>query len=116
MIAAKSCTVWLAAAMLCLCATSGARADAIDDNWCSKDGRTMIIRGDRITLPGGSEIKGSYSRHSYAYQVPENHDRAGSVVTMVLVDENTIHLTPGGSSSVPLKSAVETWKRCAFTT
>jgi len=76
----------------------------------------MVIRGDRITLPGGAEITGNYSRHAYAYTVPENHDRAGSVDTMVLVDENTIRLTPGGSTSVPLKSAVEIWKRCALTT
>ena len=76
----------------------------------------MIIRGARITLPGGTEIAGNYSRHSYSYTVPENHADAGSVVTMILVNDNTIHLTPGGSTSVPLKSAVETWNRCALTT
>ena len=106
----------LLTASLCLCVPSGAFADAIDGNWCFKDGRSMIIRGARITLPGGEEIAGNYSRHSYSYTVPDNHDRAGSVVTMVLVNDNTIHLTPGGSSSVPLKSAVEIWNRCAFTT
>ena len=106
----------LIAAALCLGFPSPGFADAIDGNWCFKDGRSMIIRGARITLPGGAEIDGNYARHSYSYTVPENHDRAGSVVTMVLVNDNTIHLTPGGGSSVPLKSAVEVWNRCALTT
>jgi len=112
----RYCWIALAAAVLCVCGSAATLADAIDGNWCSKDGRSMVIRGDRITLPGGNEITGSYSRHSYAYTVPDTHDRAGSVDTMVLVDENTIHLTPGGSTSVPLKSSVEIWTRCALTT
>ena len=100
---------------LCLSAAPDALADAIDGNWCFKDGRSMSIRGARIRLPGGAEIAGTYRRHSYAYTVPDGQPDAGSVVSMILVDDKTIHLTPGGSSSVPLKSAVQIWKRCEFT-
>ena len=49
---------------------SGARADAIDGNWCAADGRTFSIEGPKILTPGGTATTGDYTRHSFAYVVP----------------------------------------------
>lgn len=61
-----------AVAMIWLVGSSGARADAIDGNWCAEDGRTLTINGPRITTPAGSTITGDYSRHGFVYVIPAN--------------------------------------------
>ena len=55
--------VLVAAAMLLQ--TGVGRADAIDGDWCSTDGQRMSIVGEKITTPGGTQIRGNYSRHAF---------------------------------------------------
>lgn len=90
-------------------------ADAIDGTWCFTDGRTLSIAGSAITIPGGRRIEGNYRRHSFSYQVPQGEEHAGGVVSMVLIDDDTIHLTPSASSNTTLGSSVQVWKRCEMT-
>ena len=52
------------AAAACLVGAGGARADAIDGNWCGPDGRTLTIEGPRITTPGGTAMRGDHDRHA----------------------------------------------------
>lgn len=89
-----------------------ARADAIDGRWCFSDGRGMTISGPAIVTPAGTRTAGDYSRHGFRYKVPEAEPRAGAVVSMVLVNEETVHLwngeRPAGSASGP----DEVWRRC----
>jgi len=86
-----------------------ARADAIDGNWCSPDGRqSMTIDGPRILTPGGARITGLYDRHAFAYQVPAPEPDAGAPVSMTLVNDNTLFLTVGNGPQ-------QTWKRCSRT-
>lgn len=92
-----------------------ARADAIDGTWCFKDGAIMSIQGTNITIPGGRHLRGNYSRHSYSYRIPEGEEHAGGVVSMDLINDDTIHLTPPASTSVTLSSSMQVWRRCEVT-
>ena len=82
-------------AAACLVSAGGARADAIDGNWCGPEGRTLTIEGPRITTPGGTATRGDYDRHGFAYVVPPGEAGAGARVTMRLLDEDTVRLTAG---------------------
>ncbi len=71
-----------------------------DPLWCDGDGRNMQINGPRIVTPTGAEILGRYSRHAFTYEVAQAD--AGATVSMVLVNESTIHLRrSGGASPTP---------------
>jgi hypothetical protein len=101
--------------LLMICVTLGmvallaepARADAIDGEWCSKDGRYMHIQGPNIQTPGGTKMQGVYNRHFFDYVIPEGEADAGTPVAMAQLDEYTIHVTVG---SAP---APEVWTRCS---
>jgi hypothetical protein len=87
----------------------GARADAIDGNWCARDGRVMSIDGPAIVTPGGREITGNYSRHAFSYVVPPGERGAGATILMILLNEETVRLAPGRGGSD------EIWHRCDVT-
>ncbi len=89
-----------------------ARADAIDGNWCSADGKRMEIEGPAITTPAGTQWHGNYSRHYFTYEVPASDPGAGETVYMALLNENTVHLTTAADAQAAQKSPVETWHRC----
>jgi hypothetical protein len=101
------------AALLAVSATFAAgpaRADSIDGNWCNIAGnKQMSIAGNRIVTPGGHQADGRYSRHAFAYTVPDSEPAAGSPVSMILVNENTIRATVGDAAEA------ETWHRCEQT-
>jgi hypothetical protein len=83
-----------------------ARADAIDGHWCAPDGRVMTIEGPAILTPGGNRITGDYSRHAFSYVVPAGESAAGTTIAMVLLNEETVELDPGGGADH------EIWHRC----
>ncbi|MBM3531897.1 MAG: hypothetical protein FJX60_02525 [Alphaproteobacteria bacterium] len=100
-----------------LCATFGAivlvalvaaeaRADAIDGQWCTIDGKRIDINGPRIRTPGGTQMLGDYDRHGFRYVVPAAEAGAGGTVVMRLINDNVMQLTPPGSS------AAQVWNRC----
>lgn len=95
-------------------AAGPAYADAIDGTWCNHDGRNMQISGPRIVTPSGAEILGRYSRHAFAYEVAQAD--AGATVSMVLVNESTIHLRRDGGASPTPPEAFEVWRRCEVIT
>src|SRR3954447_23853181 len=91
-------------------AAAPALADTIDGNWCNEAGnKHMQIEGRRIVTPGGTAMDGRYARHSFAYVVPEAEPQAGSEVSMLLVNENTIRATVGDAATP------EVWHRCEQT-
>ncbi len=96
-----------AAVVLCVSVIS-AHADAIDGDWCQADGRHMTIRGPDITTPGGTKMRGEYSRHSFSYVVPAGEPGAGETVSIVLLSELLAHGRQGGPDT-PLQE----WRRCA---
>jgi hypothetical protein len=104
---------------LCLAAALGlapntARADAIDGHWCAKPGR-ITIDGEKVTTPGKNKITGNYDRHAFSYTVPAGEKGAGSIIDMVMLDENTIHLKRAKDRQGLAKAKLEIWKRCEFT-
>jgi hypothetical protein len=100
------------AALGVLLSTTSVFADAIDGDWCHKDGRRFSIRGPQIVTPGGKQMEGDYARHWFNYVVPAPEPGAGQTVFMQLLDENTVHLRLGSARA----GDPETWIRCSPTT
>jgi hypothetical protein len=96
----------LGACALAASTATGARADAIDGDWCSPDGRHLEIHGPRIITPAGNQLAGNYTRHSFAYVVPAIERDAGVTVSMQLLNEEMVRVTPKPGAPG------ETWLRC----
>ena len=105
----------LAATVLAL-PVNRARADAIDGNWCFTDGRHMSIDGPRIVTPGGKRIEGEYGRHSFSYTVPASEPGAGSIIGMIQLNEQTIHVRRRSGTAGTAPGKVQVWRRCSLTT
>lgn len=86
-----------------------ARADAIDGNWCSADGRSLSIDGPSIRIPSGAEITGEYSRHVFRYVGPVGDPEAGHDVRMRIFSDDDMRLERfiDGASQPE-----EEWHRC----
>jgi len=100
--------VLVAAAMLLQ--TGVGRADAIDGDWCSTDGQRMSIVGEKITTPGGTQIRGNYSRHAFDYVVPDGENGSGETVSIILRGEY-LAISRRGPADGPLTE----WRRCKET-
>ena len=83
-----------------------ARADAIDGNWCSDDGRHLSIAGPSLITPAGTKMAGTYSRHAFHYTVPAGETDSGQEVVMRLLNETTVRIQFGSA-------AAQIWHRCA---
>ena len=96
-------------AFTALAAASGAaRADSIDGQWCSRDGRSFTINGPRIVTSAGLATDGNYGRHDFNYTVPAS----GVTVFMVLVNEQTVQVREGRGGQAMPGANVEVWQRC----
>ncbi len=107
---------WLrAAAFTCILAVSGvapAWADVIDGQWCNPDGKRMSIQGPVIVTPSGTRTDGNYARHFFSYVIPPSDPDAGQTVSMVLVNEETVHLRIGATTSYAFDGPMQVWHRC----
>jgi hypothetical protein len=97
----------LAGAALLWLATTHARADVIDGDWCNADGKRMKIRGPEIVTPGGTQTRGNYTRHSFVYVVPAGEAGAGETVSIILLSEYLAHARQG-----PADAPIKVWNRC----
>jgi hypothetical protein len=88
-------------------APSGARADAVDGDWCREDGKRMSIHGPDIVTPAGQRTRGDYTRHYFTYVVPAGEAGAGETVAITLLSEYLAHARQG-SDAAP----VQVWRRC----
>ena len=82
-----------------------ARADAIDGDWCHADGKRLTINGPDITTPAGAKLKGDYDRHHFSYVVPAGEPGGGATVSMQLLNELNMRLTPPAGEE-------QQWRRC----
>ena len=89
-----------------------ARADAIDGNWCSAEGKRLLIEGPAIVTPTGTATQGNYSRHYFSYQVPASDPGAGQTVFMALLNENTMRLAMATDAQSVQQATIEVWHRC----
>ncbi len=89
---------------------ASARADVIDGDWCYSTNRHLMIKGPSIVTPGGTQLTGNYTRHSFIYVVPASEPGAGQTVNMVLINEDTVNLRmdTGGT-----QGPIQVWHRCA---
>jgi len=89
-----------------------ALADVIDGQWCSRDGRRMLIDGDEVVTPGGTKTTGDYGLHHYIFTVPESEPHAGEDADLVLVNPDVMHLRYHIKKSADSGLPVEVWRRC----
>ena len=80
-----------------LASASAVLADAIDGQWCLGASH-FEINGQNIRMQGGNNITGNYHRHGFEYVVPPKEEGAGTQIVMVLLNEETVHLTRGTSA------------------
>ena len=100
------------AALAFVLASVPAHADAIDGDWCSRDGRHMRIEGPSITIPSGARITGDYSRHTFRYTAPAGDPEEGQEIAMRQLSEELMMLTrTAGGEAGP----AEEWRRCQAT-
>jgi len=110
---AAACALAAAAALL---GSAPARADAIDGDWCSLDGkRLMSIHGPRIVTPGGKLTRGDYGRHYFSYQVPAGEAGAGATISMFQLSEDTVRITDARDRAAAMQAPGEIWHRCSRT-
>jgi hypothetical protein len=89
-----------------------ALADAIDGHWCFTDGKRISIQGPAIVTPGGSHIQGDYGRHSFSYVATPADPGAGQTVSMLLINDDTVHLRIGAPATYSADGSVQVWHRC----
>ncbi len=89
--------------------TGTALADAIDGNWCNGEQR-MSIRGPEIVTPTGLTLTGDYTRHAFAYDIPDGEPVAGERILMFQLNEQTIRVHVDSTDNEG-----EIWERCQFT-
>jgi hypothetical protein len=86
-------------------AATVARADVIDGAWCHDAHGRMVIQGPSILTPAGTRTQGDYTRHSFAYVVPESDPGAGGRISMRLLSEEAVRVRAAAGTE-------ETWHRC----
>jgi hypothetical protein len=87
-----------------------AKADVIDGDWCSDNGRHFSIQGPTIITPAGKQMSGQYTRHTFRYMAPTGEAGEGQEISMLLLNELTLNLRTGSDSSIQI------WHRCKPTT
>jgi hypothetical protein len=98
----------LALAALGFCAVP-ARADAIDGEWCSRQGQRIVIQGPQVVTPDGRATTGLYHRHSFTYEGLDGSPDAGAVIYMDLLNEEEVRVVrvQGGAMG-----PAQIWRRC----
>jgi hypothetical protein len=77
-------------------------------HWCHAAGGNLEIHGSDIITPGGAQISGDYTRHTFRYVAPTGERAEGHTINMASIDDETMHLIveqPGAT--------IEVWRRCA---
>jgi len=97
---------------MALLASRGSRADVIDGDWCSPDGKHLAIAGPDIVTPGGTRTTGNYDRHAFSYVVPPRDPNPGFTVAMRLVNEETMQFRIGADATAAAMAPMQVWHRC----
>jgi hypothetical protein len=100
------------AILAAMAAAPSARADALDGDWCSAEGKKLTIKGPEIRLPSGTTLKGDYRRHEFLYQAPAGEDHSGDIAYLAQQSEELMQFRwiENGTPGEP-----ETWRRCNVT-
>jgi hypothetical protein len=93
-------------------ASTPALADAIDGEWCSKEGKNLEITGPKIRTPAGIDTTGQYTRHSFAYEAPAGDPEKGLVIVMRIFSDEDMELARIKNGEM---GPAELWHRCNVT-
>ncbi len=72
----------------------------------------MSINGPQIVTPTGKLLMGEYTRHTFSYTVPEGDPDAGTILSMILENEETVHVMRQDKMKAEKTPEVEVWQRC----
>ena len=89
-----------------------ALADAIDGDWCNRDGGHLRIEGPRIELAPGQVLEGTYNRHAFSYVAPPNDPEAGAEIHFVLRSEEEMRRVRKPDA---MPEHEDLWRRCSAT-
>lgn len=92
--------------------SGAALADAINGDWCNKDGSHLRIDGPQIELAPGQLVQGKYSRHAFSYIAPKGDFDEGKEILFILRSETEMRRVRS-PNAMPLHE--DTWQRCAAT-
>lgn len=98
--------------MAYLLMTLPVRADIIDGQWCSLDGRRIKIDREYVVTPGGNWTKGDYDAHHFVFKIPAIEKNGGREADMVLVSDDVAHIRYRTDSIEEKGTAPEVWRRC----
>ncbi len=87
-----------------------ARADAIDGDWCSPEGKHLTIKGPEITTPDKITLRGNYRRHEFYYVEPEGGADAGTQVYLNLLNDEEMNFQR--TSKDGKLDELVIWRRC----
>ena len=89
-----------------------ALADAIDGDWCNKDGGHLRIDGPQIELAPGQVLEGTYNRHAFSYVAPANDPEAGTEIQFMLRSEEEMRRVRKPDA---MPEHEDLWRRCSAT-
>jgi hypothetical protein len=89
-----------------------ALADAIDGDWCNKDGSHLRIEGPQIELAPGQLLQGIYTRHAFSYVAPAGDPEAGAEIKFVQRSEEEMRRAREPSI---MPEHEDIWRRCSAT-
>ena len=89
-----------------------ALADAIDGDWCNKDGSHLRIDGPQIELAPGQVLEGTYNRHAFSYVAPANDPEAGTEIQFMLRSEEEMRRVRNPDAKPEHE---DIWRRCSAT-
>lgn len=112
----KPLSVLALSCLAVLATVSTASADAVDGDWCYKDGRNFNINGPKIITPGGQHHTGEYDRHGFEYVVPPGEQNAGKRVFMAQQSEELLYVWVGTDGQPRPQVEPEMWGRCKMNT
>lgn len=95
-----------------LALTVESRADIIDGQWCSLDGRRIKIDNEFVVTPGGNWTKGDYDAHHFVFKIPAIEKDGGREADMVLVSNDIAHIRYRTDSIEQKSAKPEIWRRC----
>ena len=96
-------------AFLAVLIANPAVADAIDGDWCKRDGSHLRIDGPQIELAPGRLVMGKYDRHAFSYVAPQGDPEAGAEIVFRLRSETEMRRVRDPAA---MPEHEDLWQRC----
>ena len=84
-------------------------ADAIDGDWCKRDGSHVRIDGPQIEIAPGTRVMGKYERHAFSYVAPFGDAEARAEIFFRLRSETEMRRVRDPAA---MPEHDDLWQRC----